>query len=101
MLIAISLILTNIAFADLYLVSRVGSIFLNTTDTARLQITPGGNLILLGQANVSIPGNLSVGGNLSVAGNVLFVDATSNRVGIGTTGPQQKLTWENSSNFTV
>ena len=88
----ISLLLTNIAFADLYLNSRTGSIYLNTTDLARLQITSGGNLVLLGQANVSIPGNLSVLGNVSVDGGTLFVDAENNRVGIGTTTPADILT---------
>ncbi|MBI2102053.1 hypothetical protein HYT53_05585, partial [Candidatus Woesearchaeota archaeon] len=40
---------------------------------------------------VSIKGNLSVDGNLSIDGNTLFVDATGDRVGIGTTSPETKL----------
>ncbi|MBI2102194.1 hypothetical protein HYT53_06305, partial [Candidatus Woesearchaeota archaeon] len=40
---------------------------------------------------VSIKGNLSVDGNLSIDGNTLFVDATGDRVGIGTTSPNYLL----------
>ncbi len=49
----------------------------------------GNNLVNAG--NVSIRGNLSVDGNVSVDGTTFFVDATSNNVGIGTTGPDGKL----------
>ena len=41
--------------------------------------------------NVSITGNLSVIGNVSVDGTTLFVDAESNRVGIGITSPNDAL----------
>jgi hypothetical protein len=83
----IIILFSSAANADLYLNSRTGFINLNTTGQTRLQITPGGNLNLLGQANISIPGNLSVGGNVSVDGSTLFVDSNDNRVGIGTTSP--------------
>jgi hypothetical protein len=83
--------LSSNAFADLYLNSKTGYINLNTTGQTRLQITPGGNLNLLGVANVSISGNLSVGGNISVDGSTLFVDSESNRIGIGTASPQADL----------
>ena len=49
----------------------------------------GNNLVNAG--NVSIRGNLSVDGNVSVDGSTLFVDATSNNVGIGTTSPNYLL----------
>src|SRR3989338_10511999 len=49
----------------------------------------GNNLVNAG--NVSIRGNLSVVGNVSVDGSTLFVDATSNNVGIGTTSPNYLL----------
>ncbi|MBI2650740.1 hypothetical protein HYX04_05530, partial [Candidatus Woesearchaeota archaeon] len=42
--------------------------------------------------NVSIKGNLSVDSNFSVKGSDLFVDATNDRVGIGTTSPYNTLT---------
>jgi hypothetical protein len=87
LMIIIFLVLPIKVSADLFLNSRTGSINLNTTGQTRLQITPGGNLNLLGVANVSISGNLSVGGNVSVGGSTLFVDSESNRVGVGTTGP--------------
>jgi hypothetical protein len=79
------------SYADLYLNSRTGNINLNTTGETRLQLTPGGNLNLIGIVNVSIPGNLSVGGNVSVDGSTLFVDSNDNRVGIGTTNPLAHL----------
>src|SRR3989338_8076102 len=86
LLFAIFLILTNIAFADLYLNSQTGNIYLNTTNTARMQLTAGGNLVLLGQANVSFPANLTVDSG------TLFVDSAGNRVGIGTINPINALT---------
>jgi hypothetical protein len=82
---------SSVAYADLYLNSKTGYINLNTTGETRLQITPGGNLDLLGIVNVSISGNLSVSGNISVDGSTLFVDSHDNRVGIGTTGPEALL----------
>lgn len=85
LLILFVLLFVTLVSADLYLNSQTGNIFLNTSNTARMQITSGGNLVLLGLVNVSIPGNLSVGGNFSVKGSDLFVDATNDRVGIGTT----------------
>jgi hypothetical protein len=85
------IILSSITYADLYLNSRTGNINLNTTGQTRLQITPGGNLNLIGLVNVSIPGNLSVGGNVSVDGSTLFADSENNRVGIGTTSPDTLL----------
>ena len=42
-------------------------------------------------ANTTIEGNLTVLGNVSVDGNTFFVDTESNRVGIGTTTPAEKL----------
>jgi len=100
LLIIFSLILTNIVFADLYLNSRTGSIYFNTSNTARMQLTAGGDLVLIGLVNVSIPGNLSVDGNVSLDGTTLFVDATANRVGIGTTSPTYALHVIGSTNIT-
>jgi hypothetical protein len=91
LIISTIIISSSITYADLYLNSRTGNINLNTTGETRLKITPGGNLNLIGLVNVSIPGNLSVGGNVSVDSSTLFVDSESNRVGIGTTGPDSAL----------
>ena len=64
------------------------NITLNTGDT---QI--GGNLDVSGYLKVT--GNLTIIGNItgdfSVDGNTLFVDATNNRVGIGTSNPEREL----------
>ena len=86
LIIAAAAILPSAAFADLYLNSQTGNIYLNTTNTARMQLTAGGNLILLGQANVSFPANLTVDSG------TLFVDSAGNRVGIGTINPINALT---------
>lgn len=42
-------------------------------------------------ASPTFTGNASVAGNLTVDTNTLFVDAASNKVGIGTTTPAEKL----------
>ena len=42
-------------------------------------------------ANVEVGGDLTVTGNVAVDTDTLFIDSTNNRVGIGTTSPQQKL----------
>src|SRR3989338_96458 len=49
-----------------------------------------GNLNLSGN-NLVNAGNVSIRGNISVDGSTLFVDATSNNVGIGTTSPNYLL----------
>ena len=86
LIITAAAILSSAAFADLYLNSQTGNIYLNTTNIARMQIASGGNLILLGQTNVSFPANLTVDSG------TLFVDSVSNRVGIGTLAPINALT---------
>jgi hypothetical protein len=96
LMISILVLLSSFSLADLYLNSRTGFINLNTTGQTRLQITPGGNVNLIGLVNVSIPGNLSVGGNVSVDGSTLFVDSEDNKVGIGTTSPDETLQVEQS-----
>ena len=70
-----------VASADLYLNSRTGNIYLNTSGESRMQVAPGGNLLVLGQANVTFPANLTVDSG------TLFVDSVNNYGGIGTSNP--------------
>jgi hypothetical protein len=63
-----------------------------TTLTANTSIT--GTLATAAQTNITSVGTLSsltVSGDLTVDTNTLYVDATNNKVGIGTTSPSQKL----------
>src|SRR3989338_3691463 len=85
LLLVFFLLVGKIAAADLYLNSKTGSIFLNTTESSRLQVEAGGNLVLLGNANVTFPANLTVDSG------TLFVDSVNNNVGIGTLSPSEKL----------
>src|SRR3989338_2806325 len=79
------ILFSTITYAATSIELTTGS-FINVFGNLNLS---GNNLINAG--NVSIRGNLSVDGNFSVDGNTLFVDATSNNVGIGTTTPQYLL----------
>src|SRR3989338_5007044 len=65
------LVLAEDSYADLYLLSRSGSIYFNTSDIARMQLSAGGNLTLLGLANLSVPGNIDVGGGYTGGGITL------------------------------
>jgi hypothetical protein len=58
--------------------------------SSTLTIPATGTAALLGTANV-FTANQAINGNLTVDTNVLFVDATSNRVGIGTASPTNRL----------
>jgi hypothetical protein len=42
----------------------------------------------LGSGTLAVAGSQTIGGNLTVDTNTLYVDATNNRVGVGTTAPQ-------------
>lgn len=53
--------------------------------------TLGNSLITQSGSNVTITGNGVVTGNLTVDTNTLFVDATNNRVGVGTSSPLSGL----------
>ncbi|MBI2130823.1 hypothetical protein HYU10_03565, partial [Candidatus Woesearchaeota archaeon] len=77
-IIVLLLISASSADADTYIVSRTGSIYLNTSDIARLQISPGGNLTLLGSANLSVPGNIDVGGGY-LGGGITLVGIGSEK----------------------
>ncbi|MBI2102100.1 hypothetical protein HYT53_05820, partial [Candidatus Woesearchaeota archaeon] len=80
-----SLLFSTLSFGATSIELTTGN-FINVFGNLNLS---GNNLINAG--NVSIKGNLSVDGNFSVDGNTLFVDATSNNVGIGTTSPNYLL----------
>ena len=67
-----SILFASLSSADLYLNSKVGSIYFNTTGIARASIGPGGNF--------------------SINTSDLFVNNNLGRVGIGTTNPTAKLT---------
>jgi hypothetical protein len=66
-----------------------------TVTAATLNATTlGGTLSTAAQTNVTSVGTLSsltVSGNVTVDTNTLFVDATNNRVGIGTASPNTRL----------
>src|SRR3989344_9403552 len=66
-----SILFASLSSADLYLNSKVGSIYFNTTGIARASIGPGGNF--------------------SVNTSDLFVNNNLGRVGIGTSIPGGKL----------
>src|SRR3989338_6680715 len=85
-LLLIILILTTSAFAATSIELTTAN-WINVFGNLNLS---GNNLINAG--NVSIKGNLSVDGNVSIDGNTLFVDATGNRVGVGTALPSDTLT---------
>src|SRR3989338_10070694 len=66
-----SILFTSLSSADLYLNSKVGTIYFNTTGISRASIGPGGNF--------------------SVNTSDLFVNNNLGRVGIGTSIPGAKL----------
>ena len=82
---------TGISF---YSGSTIGNIVTDPTNE-RMRLTTAGRL-LLGTTTEStflldVNGTARVSGNLTVDTNTLFVDATNDRVGIGTTSPATKL----------
>src|SRR3989344_4535621 len=86
LIIGVMLILSSMfAYAATSIELTTGN-FINVFGNLNLS---GNNLVNAG--NVSIKGNLSVDGNFSVDGITLFVDATSNNVGIGMTSPNYLL----------
>jgi len=81
----------NESFIPLFdLFSLLGNTTQRFLDVFVVNIKAGNETLTL-DANVSIRGNLSVDGNASIDGTTLFVDAESNRVGIGTSSPSELL----------
>ena len=81
----------TIAEAD---ISDLGSYIENVVEDTTPQL--GGNLDLnsnniTGTGNINITGSGTFSGDLTVDTNTLYVDATNNRVGIGTTSPSRAL----------
>jgi hypothetical protein len=76
-------------------VSTNNALLLQTNNTERLRITSGGNLLVGTTTDAGekfqVNGTARVSGNLTVDTNTLFVDATNDRVGIGTITPSEKL----------
>jgi len=66
-----------------YLIENIGN---TGTD-----FTSGGGLTLAGTLSVTGSGTHSIAGNTNFASNTLYIDATNQRVGIGTTAPSDKL----------
>ena len=66
-----------------YLIENIGN---TGTD-----FTSGGGLTLAGTLSVTGSGTHSIAGNTNFASNTLYIDATNQRVGIGTTAPGAKL----------
>ena len=52
---------------------------------------------ITGTGNINITGTATLSGNLTVDTNTLFVDASNNRVGIGTASPAYQVEIENTS----
>ena len=64
-------------------------IFLNLA-SSQSNLNIDGNAVVT-TANVEVDGELTVSGNVVVDTNTLFVDSVNNRVGVGTTTPDNKL----------
>jgi hypothetical protein len=83
--------------------SATGSLFFytntsqtaGTTATERMRLSSAGNLAIGAASDtgerLQVTGTAKITGNLAVDTETLFVDATNNRIGIGTTSPSQKL----------
>ena len=54
-------------------------------------VAGSGNVSLGSGHNLVVPGNITGSGNLTIDTNTLFVDASNNRVGIGTTSVFEPL----------
>ena len=81
------------------------SFYDQTAGSERLRITSGGNLLVGTTTDagfkLDVNGTARVSGNLTVDTNTLFVDATNDRVGIGTSSPALPLTIFNSNAATL
>lgn len=73
------------------------SLALETNGTTRLTIDTSGNATLTGNMAVQGTGASTIAGSLHVDTNTLYVDAATNRVGIGTSAPNASLHIRNTS----
>ena len=87
----------NISFATIDTINNTVN-FLDSTFDLINDTTPqlGGNLDLnsndiTGTGNIDITGTGTFSGDLTVDTNTLYVDSTNNRIGIGTTSPDEAL----------
>jgi trimeric autotransporter adhesin len=96
----------SIAGSVLYLqtasLSQVGLVSISAQTFNGVKTFDDGLVVTSGGINVSaggltVSGNTTLNNNLTVDTNTLFVDSTSNRVGIGTVTPSAKLDINNSA----
>jgi hypothetical protein len=82
--------------ANIYMVAASSQFRVYTGAIAALSIANTGNVLINTTTDagykLDVNGTARVSGNLTVDTNTLFVDATNNRVGIGTTSPSALLT---------
>ena len=83
-----TLSINTITAAATHALSAVTAVGASTGDTLQLTNATTG---LVTTGNVSVGKELTVAGNVAVDTDTLFVDSVNNRVGVGTTNPQEKF----------
>ena len=66
------------------------------TSAQKLYINDSGTIKEINGKDIDITGTATIAGDLTVDTNTLYVDATNNRVGIGTTNPAYQVEIENT-----
>ena len=66
------------------------------TSAQKLYINDSGTIKEINGKDIDITGSATIAGDLTVDTNTLYVDATNNRVGIGTTSPAYQFEIENT-----
>ena len=66
------------------------------TSAQKLYINDSGTIKEINGKDINITGSATIAGDLTVDTNTLYVDATNNRVGIGTTNPAYQVEIENT-----
>ena len=72
-----------------------------TSTTGSIQLNGSDVLTIDSSGNLTAPNNITVNGNLITDTDTLYVDATNNRVGIGTSSPSEKFHVSDTSTSTV